>query len=182
MKKSKHLRKFKRGIRIVVSFRTNSGMLRVIDSIHDDPTNPKSMSSYILLKEKLKNEEHKDIMDKFLSNKIDDEKTVITINNMKFLKDRKLELGHLYCEYCGKGPLKIYELNFDKMAKNPNMKLNGAFKWFNRINGATCDHKVPKSAGGDKFDYSNLAVCCSFCNERKGSMSWQDWKKEINLV
>jgi 5-methylcytosine-specific restriction endonuclease McrA len=120
--------------------------------------------------------------DKFDRSKLrkdsEEEKFAITLNNLKFLKDRKSEIGQLKCEYCNNVPLKIYDFNLNGLKDLKNI---GKEKWrlntkFNREDGATVDHKQPKSKGGDKFNYDNLAVCCYYYNNEKGDMSWIDWQ------
>lgn len=166
----------------VISDQSGSGRTRSIDTILDDPSSAKSPSSSILLRKKLKDQEfddlknllsitgYKDVPDWVIKdmakNGLEEpklKKLRVTLNNLKFLKD-KAEEGELYCEYCNKGPLKIYDFKEE----------------FNKEDGATCDHKHPQSKGGDKFDYSNLAVCCHECNKKKGNMTWDEWMKYLS--
>jgi 5-methylcytosine-specific restriction endonuclease McrA len=42
---------------------------------------------------------------------------------------------------------------------------------------ATVDHKVPVSSGIDKLDVTNWVVACKKCNNRKGSKSYEEFKK-----
>ena len=46
---------------------------------------------------------------------------------------------------------------------------------FRTEDGATCDHELHNQKDGNRYDYSNLAVCCYECNQRKGNMTWEDW-------
>lgn len=171
----KYLKTFEE-LQKVLSYESGSGKTKNYDIIYDDPSSPKSPSSSVLLKKQLKEQEFQDIM-KLLSELPEDivksyiknpddkrmQNLLITSNNMKFLKDKSKE-GELRCEYCGKGPLIIYEFG----------------EVFNWKNGATCDHKEPQSKGGEKFNYKNLAVCCRRCNSNKGDMSYSEWMKRIN--
>ena len=107
------------------------------------------------------------------------QRILVLMNNLKFLKDTLQDKGRLQCEYCGKGPLVIYDVVPDKfniLIDNPYYKLNTDF---DPVWGATCDHRNPQSLGGDKFDYSNLAVCCNRCNQRKKSIPYNQWMKMI---
>ena len=64
---------------------------------------------------------------------------------------RKANGGKLFCEYCGKGPLKADANNL-----------------FNSLPLATIDHKQPLSKGGARFDFDNMACSCERCNRKKG--------------
>ena len=90
-------------------------------------------------------------------------KLIIILNNIKFLDDQKSK-GELHCEYCKKGPLKIYGIK-DK---------------FNKIDAATVDHRTPISKGGDIFNYDNLVVACTKCNGDKGDMDYETWMNKFN--
>jgi hypothetical protein len=174
-------------LRKIISNQSGSGMTKEIDWIYTDPDNPRSPSSSVLLRNQLRDKEYADMIDTLSDDKFDksklrknsqEDKFAVTLNNLKFLKDKQSELGKLYCEYCNRGPLRIYDINL-KGLKDLN-KL-GKEKWrlntkFDKNDGATVDHKQPKSKGGDKFDYNNLAVCCYYCNNEKKDMSWNDWQ------
>jgi len=183
-------------LRRIKSYSSNSGSSKSYDLVYDDPTNPKSPSSGVLLRNDLQEQELQDLIDlagEFLpkhtlkyfmknpnkSKKL--KKFLVTMNNLKFLKDRESELKELRCEYCNKGPLIIYDISTrnvtPEMLTNRNYKFN---KKFDKSDGATCDHKNPQSKGGDKFDYDNLAVCCYRCNQKKGNMSYDDWMSKLN--
>lgn len=170
-----------------VSNEISSKNKKFVDVIWDDPDNSKSKSSSILLKKDLQDRELEDVR-RYLPNfpdyilksylKGDDakyNKFKVTLNNLQFLKDKAKE-GDLYCEYCDKGPLVIYDFETKGLTPedmtNPKHRFNGKF---NKNDGATCDHKNPQSKGGDKFDYSNLAVACYNCNKLKSNMSWKNW-------
>lgn len=167
-----------------------SGSGKEVTKIYnDEDAYIKSPAAGVLLNNKFKKEEMDSIItalqkgvkpDEFGS--IEDPKLLrilVLANNLKFLKDTLKEKGRLKCEYCDKGPLIIYDVRPDKFSNlidNPYYRLNLDFdpEW-----GATCDHKDPQSLGGDKFDYSNLAVCCYRCNQRKRSMPYKQWMERI---
>lgn len=184
----------------VVSDQSASGRTKSIDTIWDDPSSAKSPSSSVLLRKQLRDQEFDDLKNMFSSTGYKDvpdwvikdiikkgvdetkfRKLIVTFNNLKFLKDKAKE-GELRCEYCDKGPLVIYDFTSTditpEMLDDPKFRFNQKFK---ESDGATCDHKQPMSKGGDKFDYSNLAVCCYDCNKRKGNMNWEEWKRLMNL-
>lgn len=167
----------------------SGGRFKEIDKIYnDEDAHVKSRASGILLKDKLRKEEMDSILTALENGaKPEDFNTedhkllriLVLMNNLKFLKDTLQDKGKLQCEYCGKGPLIIYDVvasKFKNLIDNPHYKLNQNFdpEW-----GATCDHKDPQSLGGDKFDYSNLAVCCYRCNQRKRSMPYKQWMERI---
>lgn len=165
-------------------YSSNSGSTKLVYMIYDDEEpDSKSAASGILLKNQLREEEIESVVGllggdvpehylkdpKFL-------KLLIVFNNLKFLKDKSKE-GDLMCEYCNAGPLVIYDIcrnsdNVKEFLKNPRYRLNIKF---DPDDGATCDHKIPKSKGGDKFSYDNLAVCCYKCNQEKGDMDYDKW-------
>jgi hypothetical protein len=161
----------------VLSKSSNSGSTKEFDIILDEPFNNKSLSSNVLLRKRLSEEELSEegmppglkqiILKAYKKNP----KLAISINNLKFLKDTLEEKKILKCEYCNKGPLVIYDTFFVKNFDTDYIKYGS----FRSKNGATCDHKNPISKGGSKFTYDNLAVCCSTCNTRKGNMSYEEW-------
>lgn len=170
---------------------TSSGRTKYIDTIWDDPSTSKSASSAVILKDKLRKLEDEDLrkhfgnipnweLNKLKSNPEKYEKFRVTLNNLKFLKDKLKENGKLSCEYCGKEDLVIYDFSIPSaidVLENPNMRFNTKF---NPVDGATCDHKIPQSKGGNKFDYSNLSVSCYRCNRKKGNMNYEDWIDFLN--
>lgn len=161
----------------VLSNSSKSGNTKEFDIILDEPYNNKSLSSKILLRKRLSEEElseegmpmglKKSILRSYSKNP----RLAVSVNNLKFLKDTLEERKILKCEYCNKGPLVIYDSFFVKGYDTDYIKY-GTFK---PRNGATCDHKTPISKGGDKFKYENLAVCCATCNRRKGNMTYEQW-------
>lgn len=153
--------------------------------IYDDVLpSVKSSASSILLNDKLRMDELESISNMLGSdipkNFLDNPRTLkllVIFNNLKFLKDMLEKYKELRCEYCSKGPLVIYDIsknsdNIFKFLKNPWHKMNVKF---DSSNGATCDHKEPQSKGGDKFNYNNLAICCSSCNQKKSNLSYKEW-------
>jgi 5-methylcytosine-specific restriction endonuclease McrA len=78
-------------------------------------------------------------------------------NREKAYTNNILKYGNITCEYCGKNEL----------------ERNCAEK-----HGATIDHKVPISSGGSVGSLSNMVVCCHSCNQKKGSMSYEDFKNK----
>ncbi len=166
----------------VLTDRSGSGKTRVTDTILDDPFSAKSTGSGVLLRKQLSDVEMLDTIKSTESGNHKNDKLSIVINNLKFLKHQKSILGDLYCEYCNRGPLKVYEFDYSRITnpinnrKYKNIRFNNKFS---RKDGATADHRNPISNGGDLYDYSNLAVCCAYCNQRKGNMSYDSW---INII
>lgn len=187
----------------VKNYDTSTKNTKYVDVILDEPTDQSSLSHSILLKKKFRDLENQEVLQtlsnvkkmtpsqrslffKGLQKKSPNlTKLSITINNLQFLKHKKNELGELYCEYCKKGPLKVYDFNPNnfnlEQIKKDKGKVYRLMNNFNKSDGATCDHKNPISKGGDLFNYNNLAVCCYSCNKQKDNMSWEDWVKKINL-
>jgi len=168
---------------------SGSGRSREVTKIYnDEDAYIKSPAAGVLLNNKFRKEEMDSIITALQQGVKPEEfsikdpkllRILVLANNLKFLKDTLKEKGRLQCEYCDKGPLIIYDVAPDKFSNlidNPYYRLNQDFdaEW-----GATCDHKDPQSLGGDKFDYSNLAVCCYRCNQRKRSMPYKQWMERI---
>lgn len=181
-------------LRKVTSDVSGSGKTKSVDWIWDEPSSAKSPSSGISLRDELRELEFQDLLNTMSDQKFDaktksqlrkekfkrkSEKLSVTLNNLKFLKDMQKQKDDLYCEYCNKGPLTIYDITEEDL-KNGPQKVGGRIRFnvrFNPKDGATCDHKEPQSKGGDKFDYNNLAVCCYSCNQKKKNMSWSQWSE-----
>lgn len=184
-------------LRKVISDQSSSGKTKSVELIWDEPSSAKSPSAGISLKDELRGLEFQDLVNTLSNDKFDAktksqikkdknkrkaEKLAVTLNNLQFLKDKQKELGELNCEYCGKGPLVIYDISNSDLKEGPK-KIGGKLRFnvkFNPKDGATCDHKQPQSKGGDKFDYLNLAVCCYNCNQRKRNLSWDKWQEILN--
>jgi 5-methylcytosine-specific restriction endonuclease McrA len=158
-----------------------------VSQIWDDPNDAKPHSASLLLRDKLYRDEMESIINEFkpeLRRKLKRFATwsgasedglrryAISINNQQFLVDMLKEKGKLDCEYCGKEGMKLYKFP-ERTGKFTARDFGSKF---DKRDGATCDHKQPTSKGGDKFDYANLAVCCSPCNTKKADISWDDWK------
>ena len=163
----------------IQSNKSGSGKTTEWDNILDDPTSSKSLSSSILLRNKLQKDEWKSTVKsiggetKKLKPKPNNrkiEKLKVSLHNLKFLKDKLKERGALRCEYCNNGPLIIYD-TFYKGSDQKYLK----HKPFSNIDGATADHKNPQSKGGDKYSQDNLAVACMKCNHDKKDMDYEDW-------
>lgn len=162
------------------------------NTVYDEPTSAKSTGMLAMLNADLAKQEFREILKKYppgtpdwavrrgelakKTGKMDKNylKLLVTLNNLQFLKDMSKK-GPLYCEYCNDGPLVIYDIAktpTEAELNDPNYRFNQEFK---AEDGATCDHRTPQSKGGDKFDYSNLAVCCYKCNQKKKNMHYDEW-------
>lgn len=166
----------------ITDTKSSSGRTRFRHLVFDDPKSPSSFSSSILLKKDLQDQEFLDTIDSISHGNINpedlkDKKIHQVIYNLRFLKEKKREVGDLHCEYCNKGPLKIYDIYPYKTKSN---KTRIRFTKFNKEDGATCDHRTPISKGGDPYDKKNLSVCCYECNQKKGNKSWEDWRELIS--
>jgi HNH endonuclease len=197
----KSFQKFNEELQRIKSRESSTGRTKEYDIILDEPSSDLSASSGVLLRKKFRDMEDEETLKRLhkVGNMTSAEKKLyyrnkskggqnlhaleITFNNLQFLKDRQKEIGELRCEYCGKGPLKIYDINPNELKasdiRNKRFRFNNVD--FDPKNAATADHKHPISKGGDKFDYNNLAVCCHKCNSNKSNMSWEDWVKRMSL-
>lgn len=167
----------------ITSNKSSSGRTIELDNILDIPNSNKTLSSRILLRKRLLDEEafsndkeipfglKREIHAAYLKYP----HLSVDINNINFLKDTLKEKKVLRCEYCNKGPLVIYDTFFIKKEDTEYIK----YTKFNNLDGATCDHKQPISKGGDKYLYTNLSVCCSRCNKIKKDMSYADWMDNL---
>lgn len=160
---------------VITSHKSNSGSSREIDTIVSEPSSNKSLSSSIMLKSRLRDEEEvelkniKRVILRAYRNNMD--RLMLAINNLNFLKNELVEHKILKCEYCKKEPLIIYDSFSESGEESEYLK----YTKFKAVNGATCDHKNPRSKGGEKFEKSNLVVCCRKCNSLKGNMAYEDW-------
>lgn len=169
-----------------------------IKIFNDVNPNIKSQSSLLLLNNDLRNNEIEEILKKINYNLDIDYNSIDTSlldkdtlqklflkNNTEFLRSELKKNKVLLCEYCNddhKKPLYLYDVLPTKetinLFKNNKYYIpNGKFK---SKNGATCDHKQPKSKGGKLFNYDNLAVCCYRCNKIKGDKDYNEWLQIIN--
>ena len=96
-------------------------------------------------------------------------------------RDKWIANKDLVCHYCGRKDL------LDDAPDNPRTLKCHIFR---RKNGmkqedvATIDHVIPISIGGERYDETNLVVCCCWCNSQKGSLIFSEWliriKKDID--
>jgi hypothetical protein len=170
--------------------KTSSGRTSIREQIMYEPVSPKSPAASVLLRKSLEEKEFEDVIDLISISEYDLKKIIRTpdsvgykkiskfllaINNLRFLKQKAQE-GELFCEYCGKGPMVIYDFNPDEFTTKNLMDSNYRFNTkFNPEDGATTDHRNPKSKGGDKYEKSNLAVSCYICNREKDNMEYYQW-------
>ena len=170
----------------IISNKSSSGRTIELDTILDIPDSNRTLSSKVLLRKKLEDEEAFSNADKEIPFGLKKELhhayvkypyLSVAINNLNFLKDTLREKKELRCEYCDKGPLIIYDNFFIKKEDSKYIK----YSKFQKIDGATCDHKNPICRGGEKYLYTNLAVCCSRCNKLKKDMSYKDWIENLNF-
>lgn len=80
----------------------------------------------------------------------------------RFLQKILRTKGILKCHYCTNKNLII---QWNSNYKIPKCKL------------ATIDHINPVSNGGDIYNESNLVVCCSECNSKKGNIPYLEFIK-----
>ena len=137
----------------IVTKSSSSGRTKEVQSIHDNPRDAKSRSSYVLLAKKLRDQEFLDLVNSMSDSEFSKGemssnihmKLKISLNNLRFLKDTKSKLGELYCEYCPKGPLVIYDIDV-KNIKPENLRMRDfRFSKFDKKDGATADHKIPQT-------------------------------------
>jgi hypothetical protein len=170
--------------KVILTKNSNSGSTKQNDTILDNPSNNQSLSSLLLLNNKLRKEEYEQLIKdlelrvnrKFIRKLLNSDfseghiqKVILSLNNNQFIYDKE-KTGDLVCEYCGKTPLFRNRVNLVDI-----MKLKMPMRVIPSMI-ATCDHKEPKSKGGDVYDYNNLAICCNKCNTLKGDMAYVDWK------
>ena len=117
------------------------------DLIYFKINNPKTLASYIMLKEYYKMQDE--------SNKRNYGFRLKMINlSRTYLTNVLNKFGNLHCTYCPKKDL-VIELN--------GMRVPNDIK-------ATIDHIEPISKGGDLMEYRNLTVSCSECNNKKSNI------------
>lgn len=127
-------------------------------NIYDMPDSPKTMSSYILLKEYYR--------DLDVSFNYDNDWRYYFIVRRHFLRKKKKENGGLwFCHYCGKTMTKIQKRKNRKQQKDC----------------VTVDHKVPVSDPKcDKLDTTNMVECCTTCNNKKGTKDYHAFMMEMS--
>ena len=113
-------------VRRITSHQSSSGRSIEVDVIYDEPSSDYVPSAGVALRDKLRGEEFADMVSqlppntpKYLTNRYIKyskkniekfDKFKITMNNLQYLKDMAKN-GDLYCEYCKKGPLVIYDIS-----------------------------------------------------------------------
>jgi len=143
----------------ITYYRSATGSTKFNHVIYNDDVSSKSQSSLILLNEYLR-ENDEDFL------RAEQELQEYLDKRYVFLLKIKRKKGDLVCHYCNKPHLEIGYRSL-KMCNlnNKNPKL------------ATVDHKVSVSSGIDKLDVTNWVVACKKCNNRKGSKSYEEFKK-----
>lgn len=80
------------------------------------------------------------------------------IFNITWLRDMELSYGPLWCSYCGKEELRIYDFHEKQYLHNM----------------ATVDHYIARSKAPElSRDRSNLRVACWKCNNKKADKTWK---------
>ena len=146
-------------MKTITYYKSTSGGTKFNHVIYSEEVSSKSQSALILLNEYLREND-----EDFLR----EEKELQYYLNKRwsFLARQKRRKGDLSCHYCGKPHLDIGYRSVkmcEKNNKNPRL--------------ATIDHVKPVSSGIDKLDESNWVVSCRKCNNRKGSKSYEEFKK-----
>lgn len=125
--------------------------------IYCDPFDASTYSAAILLREKYRN----------LDVTVREEKDwrYLFIVKRHFLRKAKKD-GKWTCHYCKK----------DIFKKPLRSKKRQSLK-----DCVTIDHKIPASECEDKLDTKNFLPCCYKCNQRKGFMSYEEFKSKMDL-
>lgn len=84
-----------------------------------------------------------------------------------FLESELNRSGVLKCHYCGKQPL-VVEVD------DPTDKKK--LHWL-----ATLDHVNARANGGGEYDETNLVIACFPCNNKKGDVPLDQWKKKRRM-
>jgi hypothetical protein len=135
---------------IVEKLGKNTRMFHTIEN--ETPTNPKTLSSYLLLKNYYQE------MD--ISFSYANDWRYYYIVRRYFLRKKKKENGGFWtCHYCGEHITKIQDRNTVKIQKGC----------------ITVDHVIPVSSGYDDLDISNMVECCYKCNIEKAATSYDDF-------
>ena len=146
-------------MKTITYYRSSTGSTKFNHVIYNDDVSSKSQSALILLNDYLREND-----DDFLR----EEQELQEYLNQRYiflLKTKKKE-GDLVCHYCGNTHLEIgYRSVRLCNLNNKNPKL------------ATVDHVKPVSSGIDRLDVTNWVVACKKCNNRKGSKSYDEFKK-----
>ena len=139
-----------------VIYKSSSGSTKYVDKIYFEVSEPNTYASYVLLKKHYFDNDETNV--KSFAGKM----RKIQFSR-SFLKGKLKKDGKLTCCYCKKSNLRI---EFNGMKVPHNMM-------------ATIDHIIPISKGGGVFDESNVCVCCSKCNSKKGDMGVEEFLKYV---
>lgn len=131
---------------------SQTGSTKIVDIIHFEISNPKTLASYIRLKEDLRLQDV-DYLE------VHGERIKRVEFSRSYLTNKKEECGSLTCVYC--------------QAKNLVIEYEG-MKVKNEIK-ATIDHVVAISKGGAIYDLENIVVACGKCNTKKSNKSVEDF-------
>lgn len=134
--------------------KSKNGGVKQITSIYFEIEHPNTLAASVLMK--------KDYWDQDPDNPYHQRMALIGLSRA-FLNEEKQKHGDIVCHYCEKPGLIIEE---HEMNVPNNIK-------------ATIDHVVPISKDGLLFDVSNLVPACGKCNSKKGSMSYDNFKKIV---
>jgi len=143
----------------ITYYKSATGTTRFNHVIYNDDVSCQSQSALILLNDYLREND-----EDFLKAEWELQE-YLNLRYIFLLKTKRIK-GDLVCHYCGKPHLEIGYRSV-KMCNlnNKNPKL------------ATVDHVEPISSGIDKLDIKNWVVACKKCNSRKGSRSYDEFKK-----
>ena len=123
---------------------------------NDSPDNPKTLSSYVLL---VNYYQERDIT----FQEENDWRYYFIIRRHFLRKKKKENGGHWKCHYCGKVITKMQKRNT---------------KW-QQPWCVTVDHVIPKSDPNcDILDTSNMVESCSKCNNKKGTIPYDEFVKK----
>lgn len=128
--------------------------------VFDINDNPKTYTSSVLLKNYYRERD--------IEFQEDNDWIYYFIVRRHFLRKKKRENGrHWVCHYCGKPIYGTQQRN--KLFQKSRKQL------------ITIDHIHTKINRGDTLSTLNMVECCVKCNERKGTMLYDDFVKLINI-
>lgn len=144
-------------MKTITYYKSKTGNTKCNHIIYNENVSIKSQSSLILLNEYLAEQDEDNLNAKLELQEY--------LNKRHTFLENELKKGDLVCHYCGKEHLEIgfREIELSNL-NNKNPKL------------ATIDHVIPVSSGIDFLDETNWVVSCKKCNNRKGSMNYDDFK------
>ena len=146
-------------MKTITYYRSATGTTKFNHVIYNEDVSSQSLSALILLNDYLR-ENDEDFLREL------QELQEYLNKRYVFLLKVKRKNGDLICHYCGKPHLEVgYRSLRMCNLNNKNPKL------------ATVDHVEPVSSGINKLDQSNWVVACRKCNGRKGSKSYDEFKK-----